>query len=68
MKKDLLLLLHDEVSTTGTTAEWCELRKVSYCIENAALFSDKNQPRAGDRVPDDDPQQSARRREARASA
>lgn len=44
--KDLLLLLHDEESTTGTTAEWCESRGVSYEIRNAAKIGFFSHPHA----------------------
>ncbi|RZA07753.1 MAG: type 1 glutamine amidotransferase [Proteobacteria bacterium] len=36
--KDILLLLHDDDSTTGTTQSWCESRKLTYDIKNAERF------------------------------
>jgi GMP synthase-like glutamine amidotransferase len=48
MKKDLLLLLHDGESTPGSTTEWCDSRKISYRIENAAKLGWFHDPSADD--------------------
>lgn len=47
-KAKLLLLLHDDKSTPGTTTAWCDSRGVAFEIRNAAKFSLLNHPRAAD--------------------